>query len=73
MPHSRELGAFLILIAAAGAFWLMGGWFVQRVAAMFRRGLTLDQKLVHEPDQMLVRFSDLSYDVLLTFRRCWCC
>ncbi|HNN44665.1 MAG TPA: flagellar biosynthesis protein FlhB [Azospira sp.] len=67
VPHSRELGAFLILIAAAGAFWLMGGWFVQRVAAMFRRGLTLDQKLVHEPDQMLVRFSDLSYDVLLTF------
>jgi len=67
VPHSRELGAFLILIAAAGAFWTMGGWFAQRVAAMFRRGLTLDQKLVHEPDQMLVRFSDLSLDVLFTF------
>ena len=67
VPHSRELGAFLILIAAAGAFWLMGGWFAQRIAAMFRRGLTLDAKLVHEPDQMLVRFSDLSFDALITF------
>lgn len=67
VPHSRELGAFLILIAAAGAFWLMGGWFAQRIAAMVRRGLTLDQKLVQEPDQMLVRFSDLSLDALITF------
>lgn len=67
VPHSRELGAFLILIVAAAAFWLMGGWFSQRVAAMFRRGLTLDHKLVHEPEQMLVRFSDLSLDVLITF------
>lgn len=67
VPHSRELGAFLILIVAAAAFWLMGGWFSQRVAAMFRRGLTLDHKLAHEPEQMLVRFSDLSLDVLVTF------
>jgi len=67
VPHSRELGAFLILIAAAGTFWLMGSWFAQRIAATFRRGLTLDQKAVHEPDQMLVRFSDLSLDALLVF------
>lgn len=67
VPHSRELGAFLILLAAAGAFWLMGSWFAQRVAATFRRGLTLDGKLMRDPGQMLVRFSDLSLDVLLTF------
>ena len=34
---------------------------------MFRRGLMLDEKLVREPDQMLVRFADLSTDALLTF------
>lgn len=67
VPHSRELGAFLILIAAAGTFWLMGGWFAQRIAATFRRGLILDQKAIHEPDQMLVRFSAVSLDALLVF------
>ena len=67
VPHSRELGAFLILLAAAGGIWMMGGWLSQRVAAMFRKGLTLDDKLMHDPNQMLVRFSDLSLDVLLTF------
>ncbi|MFC5303343.1 flagellar biosynthesis protein FlhB [Azospira restricta] len=67
VPHSRELGAFLILIAAAGTLWLLGGWLAQRTAAMFRRGLTLDEKLVREPDQMLVRFADLSIDVLITY------
>lgn len=67
VPRSRELGAFLILLAAAAAFWLMGSWLAQRTAAMVRRGLILDEKLVREPDQMLVRFADLSLDVLLTY------
>jgi len=67
VPHSRELGAFLVLLAAAGGVWMMGGWLAQRTAAMLRRGLTLDEKLVREPDQMLVRFSDLSWDVLVTY------
>ena len=67
VPHSRELGAFLVLMAAAATFWMAGGWLSLRTAAMFRRGLTLDGKLMHEPEQMLVRFSDLSLDALLTF------
>ena len=67
VPHSRELSAFLILMVAAGAFWLMGGWIAQRIAAIFRRALTLDEKLVREPDQMLAQFSDVSLDALLTF------
>jgi flagellar biosynthetic protein FlhB len=67
VPHSRELGAFLILLVAAGSIWMMGAWLAQRVVAMFRRGLTLDEKLIREPDQMLVRFADLSVDVLFTF------
>ncbi|MEF8711757.1 MAG: EscU/YscU/HrcU family type III secretion system export apparatus switch protein [Candidatus Accumulibacter propinquus] len=35
VPRSREVGAFLILIVAATAFWLMGPWMVQRVAGNF--------------------------------------
>ncbi len=67
VPRSQELGAFLILIVAAAAFWLIGGWLAQRTATMFRRGLSLDEKLVREPEQMLVRFADLSLDMLFTF------
>lgn len=66
VPQSRELSAFLVLMVAAAAFWLMGGWIAQRIASIFQRGLTLDEKLVREPDQMLVRFSDLSLDALFT-------
>jgi flagellar biosynthesis protein FlhB len=67
VPHSRELATFLILLAAAGSFWLMGGWLAQRTAAMFRRGLTLDEKLMRDPELMVVRFADLSLDVLVTY------
>ena len=67
VPRSRELGAFLILLIAATAFWMMGSWLAHRTAGMVRRGLTLEPKLVREPEQMLVRFADLSLDMLLTF------
>jgi flagellar biosynthetic protein FlhB len=67
VPRSREVGAFLILIVAATAFWLMGPWMVQRMAEIFRRGLQLDPRLAHEPPLMLLRLADLSLDALLTF------
>ncbi len=67
MPRSREIGAFLILIVAALAFWLMGPWMVQRVSEIFRRALVVDQNLAREPSLMLVRLADLSIDALLTF------
>lgn len=67
VPRSREVGAFLILIVAAGSFWFMGPWIMHRVAAIFRRGLTVDVQLVREPHLMLVRFSDISLDALLAF------
>lgn len=67
VPRSHELGAFLILLIAATAFWMMGSWLAHRTAGMVRRGLTLEPKLVREPEQMLVRFADLSLDMLLTF------
>lgn len=67
VPHSRELGAFLVMSAGAAVFWAMGPWFAQRMAAIVRRGLTIDLQLVREPQLMLVRFADLSFDALLTF------
>ncbi|HRF11872.1 MAG: Flagellar biosynthetic protein FlhB [Candidatus Accumulibacter phosphatis] len=67
VPRSREVGAFVILIVAATAFWLMGPWMMQRMAEIFRRGLQLDPRLAHEPPLMLLRLADLSLDALLTF------
>lgn len=67
VPHSRELGSFLILIVAAAAFWMMGGWFVDRSMAIARKGFSIDQKFMAEPVQMLVRLSDISTDAALVF------
>ena len=66
VPRSREVGAFLILIVAAAAFWFIGPWMVQRMAAVFRRGLAFDHGLTREPQLVLVRLADLSADALLS-------
>jgi flagellar biosynthetic protein FlhB len=67
VPHSRELGAFLVMFAAAGVFWAMGPWLMQRMSGLLRRGLSVDQQLAHEPRLMMTRFADLSLDALLAF------
>ena len=67
VPRSREVGTFLVLIVGAAAFWLMGPWLLQRVAAMFRRGLILDHGVATEPTLMLVRLADIALDALLSF------
>jgi flagellar biosynthetic protein FlhB len=67
VPHSRELGAFLVMAAAAGIFWVMGSWLMQRMSGILRRGLTIDLQMAYEPQLMLVRFADLSFDALLAF------
>lgn len=67
VPHSRELGTFLVLLTAAALVWFMGGGFATRLAALMKRGLVWDQRLAHEPDLALVRFVDLSGDALMIF------
>ena len=67
VPRSREIGAFLVLIVAATAFWFVGPWMVQRTTAIFRRGLIIEEPLFRDPQFMLVRFTDLSLDALLSF------
>jgi flagellar biosynthetic protein FlhB len=67
VPHSRELGAFLVMTAAAGIFWTMGPWLMQRMSGILRRGLMIDLQMAYEPQLMLVRFADLSSDALLAF------
>ena len=67
VPRSREIGAFLVLMVSAGAFWFAGPWMLQRTSAILRRGLTLDEQLVREPKFLMLRLADLSLDALMTF------
>ena len=67
VPRSREIGAFLILMVSASAFWFLGPWMMHRTEEIVRRGLTLDEQLVREPRFMMVRLADLSLDALLSF------
>jgi flagellar biosynthetic protein FlhB len=67
VPRSREIGAFLILVVAASAFWFVGPWMMNRTTALVRRGLTLEEPLMRDPQFMMVRFADLSLDALLSF------
>jgi len=67
VPHSRELGTFLVLIAAAAAFWMMGSWFMQRSMIITRKALSIEPQLAREPALMLPRLAEISGDALLAF------
>lgn len=67
VPRSRELGAFLILLVSASAFWFLGPWMMQRTMAFVRRGLTIDGAVLRDPLGMVLRLGDLSFDALLVF------
>jgi flagellar biosynthetic protein FlhB len=67
VPRSREIGAFLILVVAASAFWMVGGWMMQRTMAIVKRGLSFDRGTLQDPQYMLLRFSEISLDALISF------
>lgn len=67
VPHSRELGSFLVLMVAAASFWLMGGWITERAMLIMRKGLTMDPMFLKEPELALVRLTDISFDAFISF------
>ncbi len=67
VPHSRELGTFLVLIVAGAAFWSMGGWFVGRSMAFVQKGFTIEPQVMREPAMMLPRLAEISSDALFAF------
>jgi flagellar biosynthetic protein FlhB len=67
VPHSRELGTFLVLIVAGATFWMMGGWFMQRSMAIVKKGFTVEAEVMHEPALMLPRLAEISGDALFAF------
>jgi len=67
VPHSRELGTFLVLLAAGASFWMMGGWFMQRSMLIARKALSIEPQLAREPALMLPRLAEISGDALFSF------
>ena len=67
VPHSRELGAFLVLAVAAAAIWSMGSWFFQRVQKIMLHGLSVDSQFARETGLMLPRLAEISTDALWAF------
>ena len=67
VPHSRELGTFLVLVVAAATIWMMGGWFAQRSMAIMQKGFIIESQVMREPGLMLPRLAELSSDALFAF------
>lgn len=44
VPQSRELMAFMVMMAGAGGLWGLSSWIVQRGENVMRVGLTLDRR-----------------------------
>lgn len=67
VPHSRELGTFLVLIVAGATFWMMGGWLMQRSMVIVKNGFTVESEVMREPALMLPRLAEISGDALFAF------
>ncbi|MFH1987493.1 MAG: flagellar biosynthesis protein FlhB [Pseudomonadota bacterium] len=67
VPHSRELGTFLVLIVAGATFWMMGGWLMQRSMVIVKNGFTVESEVMREPALMLPRLAEISGDALFVF------
>lgn len=65
VPQSRELTAFLVLLAGCAGFWVFGAWLVQRASSIFRRGLGFVQADALDSSAMTQILSALSSDALL--------
>lgn len=64
VPQSRELMAFLIMAAAVGGFWVLGGWLTQRASHILRLGLSFGHDAAFDPAGMTTTFATLSWEAL---------
>ncbi|MDR1994962.1 flagellar biosynthesis protein FlhB [Azonexus sp.] len=64
VPHSRELGTFLVLITAASTIWMIGGWFVRRATMIAREAFTIDNELARNPGLLVPHLGAVFGDAL---------
>ena len=64
VPQSRELSAFLVLLASAGGFWALGGWFTHQASGIIRDGLSFGRTAAFDPHAMGIAFVTLTWHAL---------
>ena len=65
VPQSRELMAFLIMAAAVGGFWVLGGWLAGHAGSIMRHGLSFSREAALHPETLGASFAALSWEGLL--------
>jgi flagellar biosynthetic protein FlhB len=65
VPQSRELSAFLVLAAATGGFWVLGGWLARQAGAILTQGLSFGREAAFDVNAMANSFASLSWEAML--------
>ncbi|MCK9284378.1 MAG: flagellar type III secretion system protein FlhB [Rhodocyclaceae bacterium] len=65
VPRSRELAAFLVLVAGASALWGMSGWVADHATGIMRSGLTFGRDAAFSSNAMATSALSLGWKALL--------
>lgn len=65
VPQSRELSAFMVLMAGGGAVWVLGDSFAQTLADVVRTGLQFDHQLATDPAVLINKMLQQSADAII--------
>jgi flagellar biosynthetic protein FlhB len=65
VPQSRELSAFMVLMAGGGAVWMLGDSFAQTLAGVVRTGLQFDHQLATDPGVLINKMLQQSADAII--------
>jgi flagellar biosynthetic protein FlhB len=66
LPQSRELMAFLVLLAGIGTLWAMGDWLSSRITALLRNGLTLTREAAFDTGPLFMYLMYNLGDAMIT-------
>ena len=64
VPQSRELSSLLVLMAAGGAVWALGGQVSQTLSGIMRAGLRFDHQLATDPALLFGKVMQQAADAL---------
>jgi flagellar biosynthesis protein FlhB len=65
VPQSRELSAFMVLMAGGAVVWLMGDSFATTLSDVVRTGLQFDHQLATDPGVLLNKMSRQVADAIV--------
>lgn len=65
VPQSRELTAFLILLASAAGFWSLGGWYAQHASDILRESLNFGHAAAFDRHAMSNALITRGWDAIL--------